>query len=241
MTVYPDMHQAIRLYLDKSTSLTGSVDFLPEELNFWLNEAQDRFIKQRLYGNNYKQQKLDDSQKRIDDLRTLIVTSDFQSLSNSSLGINVKYTYLPDVNTGAPYMFYLNSEVYSVVSNSPIYSNTLQTGENITIELLSNYIKDSVNNPYIRRPLTYFYLEGGVPALAFIYGEEFIPVSCRITYIKRPKKLVSGTPGTYETNTCELAEHTHNEIVVMAADMLVENIESQRVQTFPQFNTSKSE
>lgn len=235
MTVYPDMHQAIRLYLDKSTSLTGSVDFLPEELNFWLNEAQDRFIKQRLYGNNYKQQKLDDSQKRIDDLRNLIVTSPAQSLSQSSLGVNVKYTFLPDVGSGSPYMFYLNAEVTN------ISGSTLQTGENITIETLSNYIKDSINNPYIRRPLTYFYMEGVVPSIAIIYGDEFVPTSCKITYIKKPKKLVSGTPGSYETNTCELAEHTHNEIVILASDMLIENIESQRVQTFSQFNTSKSE
>jgi len=234
MTVYPDMHQAIRLHLDKSTSLTGSVDFLSEELDFWLNEAQDRFIKQRLYGNNYRQQKFDDSQKRIDDLKTLVIQSDKINLTQSTLAENVKECSLPITDATSPYLFYINSSLYDSSTG------VLQTGDNLSFDLISRYLKDGINNPYIRRPLVTFY-HNITDKIAFVHGDEFIPTRCDITYIKKPKKLTYTTPGTYETNTCELPEYTHREIVVIAAEMLIENIESQRVQTFTQLNSSKSE
>jgi hypothetical protein len=237
MNVYPDMHQAIRLHLDKSTSLTGSVDFLPEELDFWLNEAQDRFIKQRLYGNNYRQQKFDDTQKRIDDLKTLLVQSGRINLSPSYLAENVKECGLPTNFVDAPYLFYINSTLYNNIGN------VLQTGDTISFDLISRYLKDSINNPYIRRPLVVFFQSGEVTVIGFIHGDEFIPTQCDITYIKKPRKLVSGTigVGTYETNICELPEYTHKEIVIIAVELLIENIESQRVQTFSQINASKVE
>jgi hypothetical protein len=232
MTV-AEMHLAVRLFLDKTSSFEYA-SFLQEELDFWLNEAQERFVKQRLYGNNYKQEKFDGSQKRIDDLRSLVRQSTAISLTASSLGTNVKEATLPVTDATNPYMFYLNSTLYNVSSSA------LQTGDIIPISLLSRYLKDSVNNPYIFRPLVLFY-NSTVDKIAFVYGDEFIPTTCDILYIKKPKKLVYGTPGTYETNTSELPEHTHKEIITICTELLVENIESPRVQTFSQINASKAE
>jgi len=233
MTV-AEMHPAVRLIIDKSSSFEYA-SFLQEELDFWLNEAQDRFIKQRLYGNNYKGEKFDQTQKRIDDLRSLIKISTSINLSVSSLGSNVVECNLPVTDATNPYMFYLNSTVYNTGGTV-----ALQSGETIRFDLISRYIKDSINDPYILRPLVVFY-NNTTDKIAFIYGDEFVPTTCDITYIKKPKKLVFGTPGTYETNTSELPEHTHREIVTICAELLIENIESPRVQTFSQINASKAE
>ena len=230
MTV-SEMHSAVRLGLDKTSSFEYA-SFLTEELDFWLNEAQERFIKQRLYGNNYKQEKYDQSQKRIDDLKSIIIQGTSIALSDSSLGINIKEASLPIDSPTVPYMFYLNSSVEDNLGND------LQTGDIIPIELLSKYTKDFINNPYIRRPLVYLYNN----KIAIIHGDEFIPDRCSILYIKKPRKLVGiGSLGTYETYICELPEHTHREIVAMCVEMLIENIESPRVQTYSQINASKSE
>lgn len=239
MTV-AEMQSAVRLGLDKTSSFEYA-SFLTEELDFWLNEAQERFVKQRLYGNNYKQEKYDQSQKRVDDLRTLIRQSGNLTLNSSYLGSNIKEAVLPVSLSDGPYMFYLNSSVKDGVNNE------LQTGDTIPVELLSRYTKDVVNNPYIMRPLVYLYnayssfYTSYVDMIAIVYGDEFIPTTCNVLYVRKPMKLVSGTPGTYETNTCELPEHTHREIVAICVEMLIENIESPRVQTFSQINASKSE
>lgn len=232
MTV-SEMHTAIRVQLDKTSSFTYGA-FESEELDYWLNEAQERFIKQRLYGNNYKQEKYDDTQKRIDDIKSLVKIKSALSLTNSLLGGNVVDVALPTTDATAPYMFYLNSTVYNSVGDA------LQTGDILPIELLNLYVKDSINEPYILRPLVVFFNDT-VDKIAFVYGDEFTPNTCDILYVKKPKKLVSGTPGTYETNTSELPEHTHKEIVTICVDMLIENIESPRVQTFTQLNASKIE
>jgi hypothetical protein len=233
MTV-SEMQLAVRLILDKSSSFEYA-SFLSEELDFWLNEAQNRFIVQRMYGTNPKQERYDYSQKRIDDIRTLVVGSTAISLTASSLGTNVAEATLPATSATAPYMFYLNSTLYNTGGTV-----ALQTGDIITIDLLSRYLKDSINNPYIIRPLVLFYYNT-VSKIAFVYGDEFVPTTCDLMYIKKPKKLVASTPGTYETTTCELPEHTHREIVTICADLLIENIESPRVQTFTQLNASKVE
>jgi len=229
MTV-SEMHQAFRLQLDKSSSLVGNPDFLPEEIDYWLNEAQDRFIKQRLYGNNFKQEKWDNTQKRIDDLKNIVILSGEIGLSGSDLGDNVVEGSLPINDSVSPYLFYINSTLYGTFG-------ALQAGNLIKFENISDYIKDVINNPYIRRPLVTFYGD----KIVFVYGDEYVPTTCDITYVKRPMKLVSGTPGTYETNTCELSIHTHPEIVIIAVDMVIENIESTRTQTFEQINASKVE
>jgi hypothetical protein len=231
MTVL-QMHTAFRLHLDKSTSLVGNPDFLPEEIDFWINEAQDRFIKQRMFGNNYKQLAFEHDQKRMDDLRDLLIYMPSLTLNASLIGSNVRECLLPITDAVSPYMFYVSSKLTNYTGD------TIQVKDIIQHDNLKDYIKDSINNPYIRRPLVMFYGD----KIAFVYGDEFgIPSSCDITYIKKPKKLVNGTPGTYETNTCELAQHTHNEIVILAVDLVVENIESPRVQTFEQLNASRIE
>jgi hypothetical protein len=232
MTV-PEMHIAVRLGLDKTSSFEYA-SFQQEELDFWLNESQERFIKQRLFGNNYKQEKYDQTQKRIDDLKTLVVVASEITLTGSYLGSNVREAALPVSDLTNPYMFYLNSTVYDTTGDA------LQTGDVISTDLISRYIKDSVNNPYIFRPLVYFYYIGN-SRLAFIHGDEFYPITCDITYIKRPKKLIYSSPGTYETTTCELSEHTHKEIVSICVNLLLENIESPRTQSFPQINSSTVE
>jgi len=68
-----EMHLAINQGLQKIGS--GQVDiFLPQELDIEINKNIARFVAQR-YGkhSNIKQQGFEESQKRIDDLRTLLV------------------------------------------------------------------------------------------------------------------------------------------------------------------------
>jgi hypothetical protein len=237
MTVYPDMHNAFRLNLDKSSSLVGNPDFLPEEIDFWLNEAQERFVKQRLFGNNFRHEGVEQGQKRTDDLKTLIIGLSAISLTSSLLGSNVKEAVIPTI-ASAPYLFYLHSTVYNVSGNS------LNTGKTINSENIDSYIKDSINNPYIRKPLVYLY--GGSwtspnPTIAFIYGDEFIPTSFDMVYIKKPRVLTYTTISGYQTNIPELPEETHKEIVNIAVGLVIENIESPRSQTFVPLNQSNIE
>jgi hypothetical protein len=66
-----EMHIAFRIGLDKTTS--GSYpDFLPEEIDYWLNIATREFVKTRYSGANSKQEAFEQTQKRTEDLKTLV-------------------------------------------------------------------------------------------------------------------------------------------------------------------------
>jgi hypothetical protein len=72
MTVQ-DLHIAIDLELNKVNSNLYDI-ILPQEKDYFLNRAQERFIKQRYSPrSNAKQLGFEMSQKRIDDLRNLLV------------------------------------------------------------------------------------------------------------------------------------------------------------------------
>jgi hypothetical protein len=227
MTV-DEMHIAFRLHLNKSTSLVGTPDFLPEEIDFWLNEAQERFIKQRLFGNNYRQERFEDSPKRIDDLRNLITLSIDNTLSSSNLGTNVKQVSLPST----PVFNYLLRFV--LIDDNSVKQNGIDT---IKHQDVYKYIQDSINYPFIKRPLALIEFS----TLSVIFDPTYNPTKVDIEYIKKPDVLTSFTPGSGETNTCELVTSTHREIVVLAAEIAIENIESSRVQTFTPINASKVE
>ena len=65
------MHTSVRQELDKTTALT-TPDYLEEEIDLWLNRGIYKFVKTRHSGLNVKREGFEQSQKRIDDLHTLV-------------------------------------------------------------------------------------------------------------------------------------------------------------------------
>ena len=275
MLVYPDMHNAFRLNLDKSSSLVGNPDFLPEEIDYWLNNAQDRFIKQRMFGNNSKGEGYQQSNKRISDLSNITVWSNdiinysfgvhTLPLISSSIGSNVMECDLTNsINTYgtptstlgdyvyAPYMYFVYSMLYG---NIPLTGGALNliVDTEISFKEVGKYISTSINpTPFIRKPLVAFrqnavYTYGLSNSISntiiyFIYDSVTItPTSFSLMYIKQPKQLTSQTPTGYQTNVCELSPETHEEIVNIAVNLVIENIESPRIQSFNQINNSNIE
>jgi hypothetical protein len=112
-----EAHIAFKLELDKTSSLELPA-YESEEIDFWLDNAQRKFVKTRYSGINFKGESFEQSQKRIDDLRTLVVQEEL-SLTNSTFRDN---TYIADLTTlTKPYWFTLSEEVkiaYLSLTNS---------------------------------------------------------------------------------------------------------------------------
>jgi hypothetical protein len=102
-----EAHIAFKLELDKTSSLELPA-YESEEIDFWLNNAQRKFVKTRYSGINVKGESFEQSQKRIDDLRTLVVQAEL-SVTDSSFRDN---TFIADLTTlTKPYWFALSEEV----------------------------------------------------------------------------------------------------------------------------------
>jgi len=284
------MHLAVKLGLDKTEGLTYAA-FKTEEIDFWINEAIDRFVKVRYSGMNVKRESFEQSQKRVDDLRSLVKEVVLTPTSSSATEVVNGYTisFKPNSyhidSTGLPadYMLFLNDEV-SISFTHPVLGvgKTLRT---YPVVCSSDTYSTMINNPYSEhilhlgtaRPLRLFSEKG----IELITDGQYTISNYFLKYLRKPARVnlaltdsqtagtsnivegikykVSGSTVTYNgasysvgevftgvlgqtafTNTgtataqltdCDLPEHTHREIVLLAVKVLTENIESPRYQT----------
>lgn len=220
------MHQNVKLELDKTSALELP-SFETEETDYWINSAIRKFGKTRYSGLNIKNTGFEETQKRIDDLRTLISQYDDASPSASTTFVaSGGYSSdLPIAGSGVgneDYWFTLAEEVNIVV-------DTTETRVGITESTFGEY-RFRFDDPFSEHILHY----GTAKPLRIFNGDsvEFITDGnytvddYHLTYLKTPTAVV------YSTGTdCDLPEHTHDEIVKMAANMMLENIEQPRYQT----------
>ncbi len=90
------MHIAVNLGVQKIASFQVN-NFLSEEVDHELNIAMDRFIKQRYNPMSNRFRKgFEQSQKRIDDLRHLVVNSNLATFSNGNAELGENALYFSD-------------------------------------------------------------------------------------------------------------------------------------------------
>lgn len=212
-----EMHIAFKLGLDKVSSLQAP-NFLPEEISFLLNQAQDRFMKTRYQGNNVYRTGFEESQKRIDDLRTLI--KDDTAAPTLVTGRTDVWKYsLP-----ADYRFAIMLQCYTTTTSC---GNDWRPVRLVQHDDLSYLLYDPFNKPHHDYPMVAF--QG---TYIYIYSDgTFTPTNFRLKYLKVPAQITT-SPTPPATGACELPEHTHQEIVDYAVSLAIEEIESRRYQTF---------
>ena len=291
-----EMHIALKLELDKSDSL-NNLSFEPEELDYWINKAIKRFVKTRYSGSNYKSESFEETQKRTDDLRTLVVVNSFDLTKNYTLPLNYDpfmnnsyYVELPE-----NYYFALSEDCKIVFNawegnyDNKVLSGNLEVGQyddsfymvmigDIThdgnvyspgdvfaaqntvytydepeedeehpyvilldqkiqaiTQVNSDVLREHIDNPYSEhrlhygsaKPLRVFRNDGNTPVVVLISDGTYFIVRYFLTYLRAPA-TVSSTPTII---SCDLPVHTHDEIIDLAALMLIENIESNRLQS----------
>lgn len=218
-------HIEFREALDRLDS-SNFPDFQPEQVDYILNEAYNRFIKERYTGNNPARTGAELTQKRIDDLRDLIITS-FASTSLNTIETNVYNISLNSLYTDenrtssatTQYMFYFRGRVK--VSSTTCGSNYVPIKIYDHNEI-DEIILDPLKQPVLYEPIGYF--EGD--NLCVVTDGTFTVDNFKLTYIKIPVEVSLTNNITFET-----APHTHKEIITLATYVALENIESSRQQT----------
>lgn len=187
-----------------------------DHILYFLNTAIERFVKTRYSGFNNKVKGFEETQKRIDDLRNL-VTEVTISTSASLVKPNSYIATLP-----VDYLFTLSEEC-------SINYNNIVTREGIT-ETTADRYRDEIDNPFSEhvyhngwaRPLRLFY---GTTVELVSDGTYTIP-TLYLRYLRVPASISF-------TVDCDLAAHTHAEIVKIAIDLFLNNQASARIKTLP--------
>jgi len=222
------LHYDFKIKMDRVDSLS-SQDFNSAEIDWLLNEAQLVFIKRRYTDlSNNKRKGFEASQKRIDDLATLVVKYPEQPALIPTLDDGVYYLDLAD--TTHPYMFLLQAYCNIEVSTDCIKSAPLKF-------IQHDDFRESLRDPFNSPSLDYLPYNMGRsinnPTIAAIYiypGDYTIP-EVFVEYIKYPSRVSLGNyvyidGNIYPAATLELPKQTHPEIVDIACELAALNIEN---------------
>ena len=184
----------------------------------FINEAIDKFYKTRYSGINFKAQGFEQTQKRIDDLRTLIKNKKYTEGSINKSDRNSYSVELPE-----DYVLLLGDTAGIQPSNLNECWETNERGEYIikytdtlesTIETLDRQLGNSLSEHKLKycqaRPLKLIQDNNVI-----LYTDGKYKVSeYELTYLAKPSKINSSN--ITNTEYTDLPEHTHMEIVKMA-------------------------
>lgn len=184
----------------------------------FINEAIDKFYKTRYSGINFKAQGFEQTQKRIDDLRTLIKNKKYTEGSINKSDRNSYSVELPE-----DYVLLLGDTAGIQPSNLNECWETNERGEYIikytdtlesTIETLDRQLSNSLSEHKLKycqaRPLKLIQDNNVI-----LYTDGNYKISeYQITYLAKPSKIDSSN--ITNTEYTDLPEHTHMEIVKMA-------------------------
>ena len=210
------MHTEFKLLMDKADG-GSSPSFLGSEVDLFLNAAIERFVSKRAFGNNPRRTGFEEDQKRRDDLRNLITTGTVVpdtdvDVSNKPNGV---FFTLP---TG--YRHSINEEATIIVDGV-----TSRVGvKPITYDRYNKIVDDPFNKP---DKDTVYRLDYGAGKVELITGEGQEVTKYYLRYLKNPAVVSS----VATIVSCDLAGHTHREIVRMAVVEALENIEDPRYQS----------
>jgi hypothetical protein len=216
-----EMHTAFKMELDKTSSLQLPA-FELEEIDFWLNHAIRSFVKNRYRG------KLDgvgfeQITKRTEDLKTLVVEASVIPIAGT-----VKIpSWVANLATLTDKWFILGEEV--TISYNKLGTVGLTTKKQGVTECTIDTYVSHLNDPYSEHILHY---EEAKPlrlvyqnTIELVTDGNYTITNYHIRYLKKPATVsILSAP----TVSCDLPEHTHDEIVKLAANMVLENIEQPR-------------
>ena len=232
------MHLAVQQGVDKINSFQADT-LLPQEIDLELNKAIGKFVNLKYGKNNLYNKGFEESQKRIDDLRSIVkevsgiqptyeggytnrinlYTFELPENYRFALAINLQVLTKSDC-TPLEYDEIQGSFNSQVTNGSLI--RTFATAKFTQLDDLGTLLMDPFNTTTKAKPL--YTISGN---LIEVYTNDiFIIEDAKIKYLKNPA-VVSLSSG----NSCELADHTHQEIVDMAISSILEGIGDPRYRT----------
>jgi hypothetical protein len=203
-----EAHYAFSLGMDRVASNTNP-DFTDVEKDYFLNEGQNLFIEETYTTSNLRNQGFEQTQKRFDDLSTLVVHNEALTPTVFSTdAYEVKLSQL--TNT---YRHFISGRATTSLNGC------LKT---LNLKLVQHDdLYEALKNPFIYPDYVLFTFSqdttSSLPSI-ILYPQKGTLTSVLIDYIKTPNRFSLGTYPyidgvTYPENTFEAPEYTHQRIV----------------------------
>jgi hypothetical protein len=199
-----EMHIDFRVKFNKVNSNKNKA-FLPQEIDLFLNDQMDRFVEIKTSPKgNYKGEGFEESQKRLDDVRTVIKegTTDAANILGKTPLVLATFQHGKYVNLPVDYL--------KLISDWSDTFNSHMTTKLKPNRLFSNAtIQEALNDPYhrshVKSPVSQIFNNE-----LRVYEDGFTVAHIHISYVYKYPRIV------YNLADCVLPVHTHREIVDMA-------------------------
>lgn len=211
------LHLEFKFRCDKLDTLNYP-NFLPEEIDLILNNAQERLIKQRYGLNNNKRQSFEETEKRTEDLKNITVNAILtpQPYSVNNIDATARFVNLP-----TNHWFTIQERAGITCNDCGIPTTERVEVIPITHAEASKTLKDPFKKPNSAKVLRLM-IDGKVELLS-----NCTIVDYQFRYLRQPATIDLTT-----NTTSDLSEHVHSELVDLAVSIALESIESKRSQTF---------
>lgn len=212
-----EAHTEFKFRCDKLDALNYP-NFLPEEIDLILNNAYQRYIKQRYGINNVKRSSFEETQKRTEDLKNLVLTTNISAQpydATNNISTNSRFFLLP-----ADHWFTIQERITLI--------DTCGNTVNAEVRPIQHLEFDKVVNDAFKRPdntKVLRLMDNGKVELTFAPNTSIF--NYKLRYIKQPVTVNINTGVTFETS-----DHTHSEIIDEAVKIALESIEGKRTNTF---------
>lgn len=204
-----EFHIGVNLGVQKIASNVND-DFLPQEIDYYLNESVKDYIKQQ-YSLIKNEDRNLESQVINENLRTLITTTEIDNIS--------VVNYLPHSVEGdlpTNYLYYIFARTK--------FNDTWKNNRKLEPKGIKQYLETEHNSPIFREfPLM---LENDkIIIIGDALNELDGTTEIRFTYIKTPSKFSFNSDPSAEFES--LPEHTHKEIVNLTVNKILQIIQPQ--------------
>lgn len=236
MITRSDLHVAFKVVMDKnsqSTAFGGTPAFLDAEIDYWLDQALFQLVSTKFTGHNTLEQPFEGSVKRVQDLEKLVktdkgITAQLEDNSNKIVITDL----LQNQAQGEGRMFFVNAVIHwNQSDNQDIIQRKPSAVVSMIDHQVANKFLETYNNkPWIDTPVAT--IEDNSLQIYVDTTTTRAPYSVDITYVKYPTKIENlGSEGLVE-----IPEYMRYELINIAVQLALENIESRRTETKSQIN-----
>lgn len=222
-----ELQEALELEINELDSIATKP--LTSDMEHWFNAALDKFIKTRYSGLNIKRRGFEQDQKRIDDLRTLIIDKSYSfTIHNGEYTAELPTDYC--LTLGETSIIYSDTDPcwpkgpngMPRTKHVDVLESTIENFDSQRNNSLSEYRLHACS----ARPLRL--IKGNNVKL---YTDENYSIKNYIlTYLRTPKRISLTTAPFDEYK--DMPVHTHLEIVKLAAELYLENRANPRYQSY---------
>ena len=223
--------ESFLIHYDLKTSFSAQ-GFTQDEILLFLNNAQDQFIKDKVFGENFQPPAFDDNQKRVVDVlplvkRDTIYTADISI--NTLYGSNAFSANKSALLSGRG--LYTAEFEIQVTRTNPSMTNEYVRCESVKNENIGKFVAGPANMTHFIYPKL---VENQSQYFIICDSHTTAVNNAKVTVILRPYPITSISlefDGTYSTAYMNLDTSVHQEIVDLAVATALQTSGDKRYQT----------